>query len=89
MLKAHIECMKEVQDLPRKITKEDRKIKFTVNFANLFKKNENYRAVFNYNIYLEENLSKTASKEEKKKAQNSLWKKKTKKGRRISSCTLI
>ena len=89
MLKAHIECMKEVQDLPRKITKEDRKIKFTVNFANLFKKNENYRAVFNYNIYLEQKLSKTASKQEKKKAQNSLWKKKTKKGRRISSCTLI
>lgn len=70
--------MKEMENLPRKITKEDKKIKFTGNFVNLFKKNENYRTVFNYNIYLEENISKNASKKEIKEAQNSLWKKKQK-----------
>jgi hypothetical protein len=74
-LAAQKQCMKEFGNLPRKITQDDKEIKFSENFVNLFKKNENFRTVFSYNIYLEKNIAKDASRKEIKQATQNLFKK--------------
>lgn len=59
MLRAHLTCIRNMDKLPREITRKDKKVKFDKNYSGLFKKN--YEA-FGYNLYLEENLSKDSSK---------------------------
>lgn len=71
MLKAHLTCIKDVDQLPREITKKDKNVKFE-NYSGLFKKN--YEA-FEYNLYLEENLSKDSSKNKIKQGKQKLFKK--------------
>lgn len=72
MVEAHSTCMQKIAELPRRIVKKDKNIKFGKNYKNLFK--ENYQ-IFGYNLYLEENLSKTASQNQINKAKNKLFKK--------------
>jgi len=72
LFQAHLTCNSEQNKLPRKITKQDKTVKFKKNFRKIF--NENYE-VFGYNLYLEEDLSKNASKKEVIKAKDNLWKK--------------
>ena len=72
MLQAHGTCLQKNAELPRSIVKKDKKIKFGKNYKNLFKKNYE---IFGYNLYLEENLSKNASKNQINKAKNKLFKK--------------
>jgi len=74
MVKAHLTCMKEVEKLPRQIIKKDKTVKFDKRFRDLFKKDNNYE-IFGYNLYLEENLSKTASKTEIPEAKEKLFRK--------------
>lgn len=50
MVKAHLTCANRVDNLPRKIAKSDRNVRFSKNYENLFKKEENYYKVFSYNI---------------------------------------
>lgn len=73
MLKAHLTCIKQVENLPRKIFQKDKSVQFGKNYKELFK--ANYEAVFNYNLYLEENIAKNSSKNIIKKAKESLFKK--------------
>jgi hypothetical protein len=40
MLKAHLTCIKQVQNLPREIDKKDKKVKFDKKYSGLFKKNK-------------------------------------------------
>jgi len=75
MLQAHLTCIKQVQNLPREITKKDRNVKFDKKFSGLFKKDENYEKVFGYNLYLEENLGKDSSKNKIKQGEQKLFKK--------------
>ena len=75
MLKAHLTCVKEVNNLPRKITKKDETVKFDKKYSGLFRKNQNYEKVFAYNLFLEENLDKFSSKNKLKKGQSKLFKK--------------
>jgi len=75
MLQAHLTCIKQVQNLPREITKKDRNVKFDKKFRGLFKKDENYEKVFGYNLYLEENLGKNSSKNKIKQGEQKLFKK--------------
>ena len=72
MLQAHLTCIKEVEKLPRQIIKKDKTVKFDKNYSGLFKKNYE---VFGYNLYLEENLSKTASNNKIKQGKQKLFKK--------------
>ena len=72
MLKAHLTCIKQIGNLPREILKIDKNIKFDNYYSALFKKNYKF---FGYNLYLEENISKTASNNKIKKAEKSLFKK--------------
>ena len=62
MLKAHLTCIKQIENLPRQIIKKDRSIKFDTKYSGIFKKDQNYEKVFGYNLYLEENLDKNSSK---------------------------
>jgi len=73
ILKAHLTCIKQVQNLPRQIIKKDKSVKFDKNYSGLFKKN--YENVFGYNLYLEENLSKDSSKNKIKQGNQKLFKK--------------
>jgi hypothetical protein len=75
MLKAHLTCIKQVQNLPREIDKKDKKVKFDKKYSGLFKKNQNYEKVFGYNLYLEENLGKDSSKNKIKQGEQKLFKK--------------
>lgn len=75
MLKAHLTCIKQVQNLPREINKKDRKVKFDKKYSGLFKKDENYEKVFGYNLYLSDNLSKNSSKNKIKQGEQRLFKK--------------
>ena len=72
MLRAHLTCIKNIEKLPREITKKDRKVKFDKNYSGLFK--EKYET-FGYNLYLEENLSKDSSKNKIKQGKQKLFKK--------------
>ena len=74
MLKAHLTCIKQVQNLPREIDKKDKKVKFDKKYSGLFKKNQNYEKVFGYNLYLEENLGKDSSKNKIKQGEQKLFK---------------
>lgn len=78
MLKAHLSCRMQAVELPRKITNKDKTVKFDKKFRDRFK--QKY-AVFGYNLYLEENISKNASNKEVRKAKESLWKKYAKESR--------
>jgi hypothetical protein len=73
MGKAHWTCFKEVGNLPRKIIKKDKTFKFDKNYSGLFKKN--YEEVFGSNLYLEQNISKTASNNEIAQAKQKLFQK--------------
>jgi CMP-N-acetylneuraminic acid synthetase len=72
MLQAHLICIKYVDNLPREIIKRDKTVKFDNKYSGLFKKNYE---VFGYNLYLEENISKTASNNQIKKAKQKIFKK--------------
>ncbi len=74
MLKAHVTCNVENLKLPREIEKEDRTVKFDNKYYRLFVKDENYKTIFNYNLYLEENISKFSSNNQIKKARRQLFK---------------
>jgi len=74
MLKAHLTCIKQVQNLPREIDKKDKKVQFDKKYSGLFKKNQNYEKVFGYNLYLEENLGKDSSKNKIKQGEQKLFK---------------
>jgi hypothetical protein len=73
MLKAHLTCIKQVQNLPREIDKKDKKVTFDKKYSGLFKKNQNYEKVFGYNLYLEENLGKDSSKNKIKQGEQKLF----------------
>lgn len=75
MLRAHLTCMKQVNNLPRQIDKKDRNVKFDKRYIGIFKKNENYEEVFGYNLYLEENLDKDSPKNKIKQGTQKLFKK--------------
>jgi len=72
MSQAYLTCMEQVVELPREIIKRDRKVKFDKNYGALFK--NNYE-VFGYNLYLEENVSKTSSNKKIKRGTQKLFKK--------------
>ena len=42
MFRAHLTCIKNVDELSREITKKDKKIKFDKNYSGLFKKTMKY-----------------------------------------------
>lgn len=73
MLTAHLNCINYVDALPRKIIKKDRTVKFDKKYANLFKKN--YSEVFEYNLFIEENIAKNSSKKEIRQATQKLFEK--------------
>lgn len=75
MLKAHLTCIEQVQNLPREINKKDIKVKFDKKYSGLFKKDKNYEKVFGYNLYLEDNLGKDSSKNKIKQGEQRLFKK--------------
>jgi hypothetical protein len=75
MLKAHLVCMKEINNLPREISRKDKKIKFDKKYGSLFKKDKNYEKVFQYNLFIEENFSKDSPKKKLKKGEEKLFKK--------------
>lgn len=58
MLKAHLTCAEEMNSLLRELSKKDKKVKFDKIYSGLFKKNLN---VFDYNIYIEQNIAKDTS----------------------------
>lgn len=72
MLQAHLTCAKRFNKLPREILDEDKNIKFDKRYSGLFKHNFQ---VFDYDLYLEENLAKDASKAKIKQAKAKLFKK--------------
>lgn len=72
MVRAHLTCMKNVQKLPREIKKQDRKVKFSKTYSELFKEKHE---IFGYNLYLEENLSKDSSNNKIKQGKKNLFKK--------------
>ena len=53
MLRAHLTCVKQINNLPRQIEKKDKTVKFDKKYSGLFRKNKNYKKVFVYNLYLE------------------------------------
>ena len=53
MLRAHLTCVKQINNLPRQIEKKDKTVKFDKKYSGLFRKNKNYGKVFAYNLYLE------------------------------------
>lgn len=69
MLKAHLTCVKEVNELPREIPKKNKNVQFDKKYNGLFKKNLD---VFKYNIYLEQNIRKNASNNQLKKAKHKI-----------------
>lgn len=73
MVQAHLTCIKQVDNLPRQIIKKDKSVKFDKKYNGLFKKH--YEDVFNYNLYLEENISKDASNSKIKQGKQNLYKK--------------
>jgi len=75
ILKAHLTCIKQINNLPREINKKDKKVEFDKKYSGLFKKNKNYEKVFAYNLYLEENLGKDSSKNKIKQGEQKLFKK--------------
>lgn len=68
-----MKCKQQVENLPRQIIKKDKKIKFGKRYSGLFK--ENYEKVFDYNLYLEQNLAKNSSNNQLKKGKQRLFKK--------------
>ena len=72
MLQAHITYAHYNQQLSRKIIKQDKKVKFNKKFPDLFKKHS--EDVFGYNLYIEYNLPKTASKKKIRNSKDKLWK---------------
>jgi len=68
VLKAHLTCMKLIENLPWEINKKNKNGKFDKKYSGIFKKNANYEKVFGYNLYLEENLGKNLSKNKIKQA---------------------
>ena len=74
ILQAHSTCIKEINNLPRQIDKKDKTVKFDNKYSGLFKKNQNYEKVFEYNLQLAENLSKTSSKNKIKQSESKLFK---------------
>jgi hypothetical protein len=71
MLEAHLQCIKQIENLPRQITEKDKSVKFDTTYNGLFKKN--YEEVFGYNLYLEENISKDSSKNQLKQSKQKLF----------------
>ena len=72
MLKAHLTCAEQMSNLPREIVKNDKTVKFDKMYNGLFKKNLD---VFEYNIYLDQNIPKDASTNQMKKAKQKMFKK--------------
>ena len=75
MMKAYGNCNEENNKLPREITNDDKSVKFNHKkrkYKDLFKKNYE---VFNFdvNLYIDNNLSKSASDEEIDKAKDKLF----------------
>lgn len=64
-------CIKQIENLPREIKKKDKTVKFDKNYNGLFKKNYKF---FCYNLYLEENILKTASNNKIKQGEQKLLK---------------
>lgn len=56
MLEAHITCGNEISKLPRVIEKRDKRIKFSSDFFDMFRKQ--YEKVFGYNLVIKENVLK-------------------------------
>jgi hypothetical protein len=79
MLRAHLTCIKQVENLPRQITKKDKSVPFDKNYSGLFKKS--YETVFGYNLCLEENLSKDSLINKIKQEKQKLFKKYEKKSK--------
>ena len=75
MVQAHLTCVKQINNLPRQIDKKDKNVKFDKKYSGLFRKNQNYKKVFAYNLYLEENLDKASSKNKIKQGESKLFKK--------------
>ena len=66
--------MKQVENLPREIINKDKTVKFNKKFRDLFKKDNNYE-IFGYNLYLEENIPKTATNQKIREAKENLFRK--------------
>lgn len=75
MLQAHLTCVKEINNLPRRINRKDKNVTFDKRYSGLFRKNQNYEKVFAYNLYLEQNLGKNSSKNKIKQGESKLFKK--------------
>ena len=75
MSKAHLTCVERVDNLPRHISKKDRNVKFDKKYNGLFKKDKNYKKVFSYNLYLNQNLSKESSRNKIKQGESKMYKK--------------